>query len=102
MKKVTLYTTNEEDLQRMLTVENAIDWSTYFLIGGITFIFYKENTHSADFLVIFYKLIPGCDVRHSPMLKEIAASRSVQMKGFSLVHLMTLPEPKHLPELSNR
>nr|XP_055026895.1 uncharacterized protein LOC129416586 [Misgurnus anguillicaudatus] len=76
MKKVTLYTTNEEDLKRMLTVENAIDWNTYFLIGG-------------------------CDVRHSPMLKEIAASRSVQMKGFSLVHLMILPEPKHLPELSN-
>lgn len=36
MKKVTLYTTNEEVLKRMLTEENAIDWSTYFLIGGMT------------------------------------------------------------------
>uniref|UniRef100_A0A671KRN3 Glycine N-acyltransferase-like protein n=1 Tax=Sinocyclocheilus anshuiensis TaxID=1608454 RepID=A0A671KRN3_9TELE len=62
MKKVTLYSTDEEVLRRMLTVENAIDWSTYFLIGG-------------------------CDLRHSLMLKEIAASRGVSMKGFSLVDL---------------
>jgi len=34
MKKVTLYSTDEEVMRRMLTVENAIDWSTYFLIGG--------------------------------------------------------------------
>uniref|UniRef100_A0A673HA82 Glycine N-acyltransferase-like protein n=1 Tax=Sinocyclocheilus rhinocerous TaxID=307959 RepID=A0A673HA82_9TELE len=73
MKKVTLYSTDEEVLRRMLTVENAIDWSTYFLIGG-------------------------CDLRHSLMLKEIAASRGVSMKGFSLVHLMTLTEPSHLPD----
>lgn len=37
MKKVTLYSTDEEVLRRMLTVENAIDWSTYFLIGGMSF-----------------------------------------------------------------
>ncbi|XP_056108948.1 glycine N-acyltransferase-like protein 3 [Rhinichthys klamathensis goyatoka] len=74
MKKVTLYSTDEEVLRRMLTVENAIDWSTYFLIGG-------------------------CDLRHSPMLEEIAASRGVNMKGFSLVHLMILSDPGNLPEL---
>ncbi|KAG1935942.1 glycine N-acyltransferase-like protein [Pimephales promelas] len=73
MKKVTLYSTDEEVMRRMLTVENAIDWSTYFLIGG-------------------------CDVRHSPMLEEIAASRGVKMKGFSLVHLM-ISDPSNLPEL---
>ncbi|XP_051946634.1 glycine N-acyltransferase-like protein 3 [Xyrauchen texanus] len=76
MKKVTLYTTDVEVMKRMLTVENAIDWRTYFLIGG-------------------------CDVSHSPMLKEIAASRGVTMKGFTLVHLMTLSEPNQLPELMN-
>ncbi|KAK2896904.1 hypothetical protein Q8A67_011392 [Cirrhinus molitorella] len=76
-KKVTLYSTDEEVLKRMLTVENAIDWSTYFLIGG-------------------------CDLCHSPMLKEIAASRGISMKGYSLVHLMTLTEPSHLPELITR
>lgn len=74
MKKVTLYSTDEEVLRRMLTVENAIDWSTYFLIGG-------------------------CDMRHLPMLKEISAARGVRMKGLSLVHLMTLPEPGHLLQL---
>lgn len=36
MKKVTLYSTDEEVLRRMLAVEDAIDWSTYFLIGGMT------------------------------------------------------------------
>ncbi|XP_051504666.1 glycine N-acyltransferase-like protein 3 isoform X2 [Myxocyprinus asiaticus] len=60
----------------MLGVENAVDWSTYFLIAG-------------------------CDVSHSPLMKEIAASRGVTMKGSSLVHLMTLPEPNQLPELMN-
>ncbi|XP_077092683.1 glycine N-acyltransferase-like protein 3 [Siphateles boraxobius] len=74
LKKVTLYSKDEDVLRRMLTVENATDWSTYFLIGG-------------------------CDLRHSPMLKEIAASRGVIMKGFSLVHLMILSDPSHLPEL---
>ncbi|XP_050981134.1 glycine N-acyltransferase-like protein 3 [Labeo rohita] len=74
LKKVTLYSTDEEVLRKMLTTENAIDWSTNFLIGG-------------------------CDVRHIPMLKEIAASRGVSMKEFSLVHLMTLTDPSHLPEL---
>ncbi len=35
MKKVTLYSTDEEVLRRILAVEDAIDWSTYFLIGGM-------------------------------------------------------------------
>lgn len=34
MKKVTYYSMDEQGLRRMLTEENAIDWSTYFLIGG--------------------------------------------------------------------
>lgn len=36
MKKVTLYSSDEEVLRRMLAVGDAIDWSTYFLIGGRT------------------------------------------------------------------
>lgn len=36
MRKVTLYSTDEEVLRRMLTMENAIDWSTYFLVGGMS------------------------------------------------------------------
>ncbi|XP_050981133.1 glycine N-acyltransferase-like protein 3 [Labeo rohita] len=74
LNKVTLYSTDEEVLRRMLTVENLIDWSTNFLIGGI-------------------------DVRHLPMLNEIAASRGVNIKEFPLVHLMTFTDPSHLPEL---
>lgn len=52
--------------------------------------------------VILITLMLGCDTRHSPMLKEIAASRGVNMKGFSLVHLMILSDPSHLPELITR
>lgn len=37
MKKVTLYSTDEEVLRRMLAVEDTIDWSTYFLIGGMNY-----------------------------------------------------------------
>ncbi|KAI7805825.1 glycine-N-acyltransferase-like protein 3 isoform X1 [Triplophysa rosa] len=101
MKKVTLYTTNEEVLKRMLTVENAIDWSTYFLVGGITFLYLTKVTLHINFTFGHFKFILGCDVRHAPMLKEIAASRDVLMKGYTLVHLMTLPEPNHVPELSD-
>ncbi len=39
MKKVTLYSTDEEVLRRMLAVEDTIDWSTYFLIGGMNYLF---------------------------------------------------------------
>lgn len=34
MKKVTYYCMDEQILRKMLTEENAVDWSTYFLIGG--------------------------------------------------------------------
>jgi len=46
-------------------------------------------------------LMLGCDVRHSPMLEEIAASQGVKMKGFSLVHLM-ISDPSNIPELISR
>lgn len=102
MKKVTLYTTNEEALKKMLTVENAIDWSTYFLIGGITFFLHLTKVTLHINLTFGHFELIGCDVRHAPMLKETAASRDVHMKGYTLVHLMTLPEPNHVPELNNR
>lgn len=34
MKKVTLFCTDVQVLKRMILEENAIDWTTYFLIGG--------------------------------------------------------------------
>lgn len=34
MKKVTYYSMDEQILRKMLSEENAIDWSTYFLIAG--------------------------------------------------------------------
>lgn len=34
MKKVAYYSTDEQSLRKVLMAENAIDWSTYFVIGG--------------------------------------------------------------------
>lgn len=34
MKIVSYYSTDEQILRKMLAEENAVDWSTYFLIGG--------------------------------------------------------------------
>ncbi|XP_060895405.1 glycine N-acyltransferase-like protein 3 [Labrus mixtus] len=67
MKKVTYYSMDEQILRKMLTEENAVDWSTYFLIGGF-------------------------DFSHAPMLKEVAAEREVNHKFYTLVHLMYLPD----------
>ncbi|XP_030627900.1 glycine N-acyltransferase-like protein 3 [Chanos chanos] len=75
MKKVTFFSTDEEVLKRMVSGENAIDWSTYFLIGGF-------------------------DIQHAPLLREVAASKGVSVRGFTLVHLMTLPDQSLLPPLT--
>ncbi|XP_041803088.1 glycine N-acyltransferase-like protein 3 [Chelmon rostratus] len=70
-KKVAYYSTDEQVLRRILIEENAIDWSTYFLIGGF-------------------------DVSHSSMLKEVSAYREVNSRDFTSVHLLYLPDPSHL------
>ncbi|XP_010867733.2 glycine N-acyltransferase-like protein 3 [Esox lucius] len=76
MKRVSFFCMDEETFKKMVTEESAIDWSTYFLIGGV-------------------------DNRHEPMLKEVSSSRGVNMKGFTLEHLMTLPDPSVLPKLDS-
>ncbi|XP_068581026.1 glycine N-acyltransferase-like protein 3 [Cebidichthys violaceus] len=72
MKKVTYFSMDDQVLRKMLTEENAIDWSTYFLIGGF-------------------------DVSHATMLKEVSSDREVNNKVFALVHLLYLPDSSHLP-----
>ncbi|XP_068581021.1 glycine N-acyltransferase-like protein 3 [Cebidichthys violaceus] len=72
MKKVTYFSMDDQVLRKMLTEENAIDWSTYFLIGGF-------------------------DVSHATMLKEVSSDREVNNKVFTLVHLLYLPDSSHLP-----
>ncbi|KAF1375896.1 hypothetical protein PFLUV_G00224950 [Perca fluviatilis] len=67
MKKVTYYSMDEPSLRKMLTEENAIDWSTYFLIGGF-------------------------DISHTSMLKEVASDREVNNRCYTAVHLLYLPD----------
>ncbi|XP_074532157.1 glycine N-acyltransferase-like protein 3 [Halichoeres trimaculatus] len=78
MKKVTYFCMDEQILRKMLTEENAIDWSTYFLIGGF-------------------------DSSHTSMLKEVSAEREVNNRGYTLVHLMFLPDISRLrtPEIDS-
>ncbi|XP_008281709.1 glycine N-acyltransferase-like protein 3 [Stegastes partitus] len=70
-KKVTYYSMDEQVLRKMLTEENAVDWSTCFLIGGF-------------------------DFSHASLLKEVSSDRKVNNRVFTLVHLMYLPDIKNL------
>nr|XP_024660435.1 glycine N-acyltransferase-like protein 3 isoform X3 [Maylandia zebra] len=70
MKKIAYYSTDEQSLRKMLTDENAVDWSTYFMIG--------------------------LDVSHAPMLKQVSSDRRVNHKVYTLVHLLYLPDANHL------
>uniref|UniRef100_A0A3P9BP87 Glycine N-acyltransferase-like protein n=1 Tax=Maylandia zebra TaxID=106582 RepID=A0A3P9BP87_9CICH len=71
MKKVTYYSTDEQSLRKMLTDENAVDWSTYFMIGGL-------------------------DVSHAPVLKQVSCDRRVKYKTDILVHLLYLQDTNYL------
>ncbi|XP_059215937.1 uncharacterized protein LOC131993889 [Centropristis striata] len=71
MKKVSYHCTDEQILRKMLTEENAIDWSTYFLIGGL-------------------------DTSHAAMLKDVSSDREVNNRLYTAVHLMYLPDISHL------
>ncbi|XP_070696743.1 glycine N-acyltransferase-like protein 3 [Pempheris klunzingeri] len=71
MKKVTYFSTDEQVLRKMLTEENAVDWSTYFLMAGF-------------------------DMSHAPLLREVSSDREVNNRGYTLVHLLYLPDSSHL------
>ncbi|XP_024660435.2 glycine N-acyltransferase-like protein 3 isoform X2 [Maylandia zebra] len=70
MKKIAYYSTDEQSLRKMLTDENAVDWSTYFMIG--------------------------LDVSQAPMLKQVSSDRRVNHKVYTLLHLLYLPDANHL------
>ncbi|XP_071337308.1 glycine N-acyltransferase-like protein 3 [Trachinotus anak] len=71
-KKVTYYSMDEHILRKMLTEEDAVDWTTTsFLIGGL-------------------------DFSHAPLLKEVSSKRGVNNRCFTLVHLLYLPDSSHL------
>ncbi|XP_062422666.1 glycine N-acyltransferase-like protein 3 [Pungitius pungitius] len=72
MKRVTYYSMDEQILRKMLTEENAVDWSTSFLIGGF-------------------------DASHATMLKEVSSDRRVNNEVYTMVHLLYLPDSSHLP-----
>lgn len=67
MKKISYYSMDEQVLRKMLTDENAVDWSTCFLIGGF-------------------------DFSHAPILKEVSSDKKVNSRVYTLVHLMHLPD----------
>ncbi|XP_019221977.1 glycine N-acyltransferase-like protein 3 [Oreochromis niloticus] len=72
------YSMDEQSLRKMLTDENAVDWSTYFMIGGL-------------------------DVSHAPMLKQVSSDRRVKYKTDILVHLLYLQDTNylHMPAINS-
>ncbi|KAL3972228.1 T-cell acute lymphocytic leukemia protein [Sarotherodon galilaeus] len=78
MKKMAYYSMDEQSLRKMLTDENAVDWSTYFSIGGL-------------------------DVSHAPMLKQVSSDRRVKYKTDILVHLLYLQDTNylHMPAINS-
>ncbi|KAI4813305.1 hypothetical protein KUCAC02_024637 [Chaenocephalus aceratus] len=71
MKKVTYYSMDDQILRKMLTEENAIDWSTYFFVGGF-------------------------DISHAPILKEVSSNRGINNRCYTVVRLLYLPDSTHL------
>ncbi|KAK5853810.1 hypothetical protein PBY51_014934 [Eleginops maclovinus] len=71
MKKVTYYSMDDQILRKVLTEENPIDWSTYFIIGGF-------------------------DISHAPILKEVSSNRGINNRYYTAVHLLYLPDSTHL------
>lgn len=71
MDKVSYYSTDEQALRKILTDDDVVDWSTYFVIGGL-------------------------DTAHTSMLKEVSCQRRVNIRTFTSVHLMYLSDSHHL------
>ncbi|KAL7383509.1 hypothetical protein ABVT39_012101 [Epinephelus coioides] len=71
MQKVSYYSTDEQSLRRMLSEEDAIDWSSYFIIGGF-------------------------DSTHIPLIKQVSADRGVNNRSYTMVHLLYLPDSSSL------
>ncbi|XP_033468522.1 glycine N-acyltransferase-like protein 3 [Epinephelus lanceolatus] len=71
MQKVSYYSTDEQSLRRMLSEEDAIDWSSYFIIGGF-------------------------DSAHTPLIKQVSADRGVNNRSYTMVHLLYLPDSSSL------
>ncbi|XP_056904432.1 glycine N-acyltransferase-like protein 3 isoform X2 [Takifugu flavidus] len=70
-KKVSYYCTDENALRKMLVDADVIDWSTYFIIGGL-------------------------DMAQISMVKEVSSQRKVNTRTFIVLHLMYLIDSHHL------
>eukprot|EP00066_Takifugu_rubripes_P002372 XP_003964276.2 PREDICTED: glycine N-acyltransferase-like protein 3 [Takifugu rubripes] len=70
-KKVSYYCTDENALRKMLVDADVVDWSTYFIIGGL-------------------------DMAQISMVKEVSSQRKVNTRTFIVLHLMYLIDSHHL------
>ncbi|KAL1004806.1 hypothetical protein UPYG_G00050850 [Umbra pygmaea] len=76
-KRVSFFCTDEEVFKRMVTEENAIDWSSDLLFCGV-------------------------DIRDEPMLQEVYSSKGDNMKCLVPSHSLRLSDPTLLPQLNSR
>ncbi|XP_061816062.1 glycine N-acyltransferase-like protein 3 [Nerophis lumbriciformis] len=70
-KKITFYCKDEQILKKMLLKDEVVDWSSYFIVGGI-------------------------DSIHTLTLKEVASNRQVSYKPMVSAHLLYLPDHSSL------
>uniref|UniRef100_A0A667YQ34 Glycine N-acyltransferase-like protein n=1 Tax=Myripristis murdjan TaxID=586833 RepID=A0A667YQ34_9TELE len=80
-KTVSYYSTDEQILRRMLTEENSLDWSTYFMVEGF-------------------------DLTHATLLKDMSSARGVNARLICVARVMYLPDctlpPIKVSELRSR
>uniref|UniRef100_H3DGU6 Glycine N-acyltransferase-like protein n=1 Tax=Tetraodon nigroviridis TaxID=99883 RepID=H3DGU6_TETNG len=69
--QVSYYSTDQQALRKILTDADVVDWSRYFIIGGL-------------------------DTADTSMLKELSSQRGVNIRIFTVVHLMYLPDSHQL------
>lgn len=73
MLKVTIFSTDQQMLKKMLAQEGVVDWSRNFVFGGL-------------------------DVSSFPIIKDVCALKDVNLTTFTniSVHLLHLPDISHL------
>ncbi|XP_054655400.1 glycine N-acyltransferase-like protein 3 [Dunckerocampus dactyliophorus] len=70
-RKVAIFSMDEQILKKMLSEEGAVDWSSYFRLGG-------------------------CDVSHTSTIREVSLNRKVSYHWVASTNLLYLPDSRHL------
>ncbi|XP_029963083.1 glycine N-acyltransferase-like protein 3 isoform X2 [Salarias fasciatus] len=79
MKKVTCFSTDEQAFRKVLTEENAIDWSTYFVIGEVSS---DREVNNRYYTLVRLLYLPEVSCLQSPATDSELESRISSLKPF--------------------